>query len=90
MGGLDPTVFCIMIAEGDKIMATPPGILPLEPTVLFSLLWVSIRLPPTSTFELLVIHDSCMQYTVIMRSIIGSINDSNFLSIHDKPCTFYA
>ena len=61
IGGLDTAAIDTWTAVGDKIMATPPGILPLVPMVLSSWLCQISMCPRTKVLQYPKVHVSCIQ-----------------------------
>ena len=92
IGAFAPDFFHTYTAAGARMMATLTGILPLDPISLFSRLWRNTMWSRTNLLSLPNIHVSWMQYAMmtlgIMRSTIGPIKESSFLSLTVNPCTF--
>ena len=61
IGGFDPATLHALTAVGDSIIATLPGILPLDPMVLSSWLCRRTMFPQTSLLPYPTIHVSMMQ-----------------------------
>ena len=61
IGGFNPAALHALTVIGDSIIATPPGILPLYPTALYSRLCQSTMCPRTSLLPDPEIHVSWMQ-----------------------------
>ena len=61
IGGFNPAALYAWPAVGDKMMATPPGILPLDPMVCFSWLCRINMCPHTKLLHDPKVHVSCMQ-----------------------------
>ena len=61
IGGFDPAALHASPAVGDKMMATPPGILPLDPMVRYSWLCQISMCPRTKVLQYPKIQVSCMQ-----------------------------
>ena len=61
IGGFGPAALHASTAVGDKMMATPPGILPLDPMVLSSHLCQITMCPCTKAIQDPKVHISCIQ-----------------------------
>ena len=61
IGGFDPAALHTSTAVGDRMMATPPGIIPLVPMVLSSWLFQRTMCPRTRVLPDPKVHVSCMQ-----------------------------
>ena len=92
IGEFDPASLHTSTAAGGSMIATPPGILPLDPITLPYWLCRNNMWPRTRLLPVLTTHVSWIQYTMIFlaitRSTIGSTKGSNILYSPVKPCTF--
>ena len=61
IGGFDPAALHASHAVGDKMMATPPGILPLDPMVRSSWLYWMTMCPRTNVLQDPKVQVSFMQ-----------------------------